>query len=203
MDVILASSNKNKTIELQNIFGGKINLMDLQDINFKDKIEETGNSFIENALIKCKAVYDKIKKPVLSDDSGLCVDVLGGKPGVYSARYGGPGLNDKQRYEFLLEKVKAVTDEASISGGLGASFVCALVLYVSSSKIYIIQEEFKGEIVFTPVGENGFGYDPVFYVPELKKTAAQLSKDEKNNISHRGRAAKLMSMVINNSVLYE
>ena len=127
----------------------------------------------------------------MADDSGLCVKTLHGEPGIFSARYGGKGLTDKQRYEYLLKNIKEKDD-------LSASFICALVLYINPNNIYIVQEEVKGEITFEPRGNNGFGYDPVFFIPEFGKTAAELTNDEKNSISHRGKAAKMMKKIIDN-----
>lgn len=190
-EIILATSNQHKKKELTEIFNNKINFKTLNEIGFNDKIIENGKTFIENSLIKCRAVFNAIKKPVMADDSGLCVKTLHGEPGIFSARYGGKGLTDKQRYEYLLKNIKEKDD-------LSASFVCALVLYVNPNNIYIVQEEVKGEITFEARGNNGFGYDPVFFIPEFGKTAAELTNDEKNSISHRGKAAKMMKKIIEN-----
>ena len=188
-EIILATYNNNKKKEFLNLFGSNIKLKTLKEINFNQKIIEDGKSFIENAIKKCEAVYKKINKPVIADDSGLCVEALNGEPGIYSARYGGQSLNDTERYQYLLSQIKGIKN-------LNASFVCALVLYFNKNKMYIIQEEVKGEITFTPKGNNGFGYDPIFYIPELKKTTAELSDNEKNKISHRGKAALIMKNII-------
>ena len=190
-EIILATSNQHKKKELTEIFNNKINFKTLNEIGFNDKIIENGKTFIENSLIKCRAVFNAIKKPVMADDSGLCVKTLHGEPGIFSARYGGKGLTDKQRYEYLLKNIKEKDD-------LSASFICALVLYINPNNIYIVQEEVKGEITFEPRGNNGFGYDPVFFIPEFGKTAAELTNDEKNSISHRGKAAKMMKKIIDN-----
>ena len=190
-EIILATSNQHKKKELTEIFDNKINFKTLNEIGFNDKIIENGKTFIENSLIKCRAVFNAIKKPVMADDSGLCVKTLHGEPGIFSARYGGKGLTDKQRYEYLLKNIKEKDD-------LSASFICALVLYINPNNIYIVQEEVKGEITFEPRGNNGFGYDPVFFIPEFGKTAAELTNDEKNSISHRGKAAKMMKKIIDN-----
>lgn len=191
-NIILCTNNEHKLKELSAIFGNKVSLTSLKDINFHDDIIENGNSFIENALIKCETVFKNIQKPVMADDSGICVNALDGKPGIYSARYGGEGLSDKERYQYLLHKLDGKDD-------LNASFVCALVLYLNPNRIFIVQEETKGIITFTPKGNNGFGYDPIFYLPDLNKTAAELSDKEKNRISHRGKAAKKMSLILKNT----
>ena len=188
-EIILATYNHNKKRELSNLLGSNIKLITLDEINFNENIVEDGKSFIENALKKCESVYNITKKPVIADDSGLCVETLDGGPGIFSARYGGQELNDTERYQYLLSQIKDIKN-------LNASFVCALVLYVNKNKIYIIQEEVKGQITFDPKGNNGFGYDPIFYIPELKKTMAELSEKEKDQISHRGKAAKIMKNII-------
>ncbi|MCK4798750.1 MAG: RdgB/HAM1 family non-canonical purine NTP pyrophosphatase [Spirochaetes bacterium] len=188
-EIILSTFNQHKTKELSKIFGDDIRLITLRQLDFKEKIVEDGSSFIENSIIKCKQVYKKFKKPVMADDSGLCVDALNGEPGIFSARYGGQGLSDVQRYEYLLKQLKGASN-------LDASFVCALVLYINFNRIYIVQEETHGKITFKPRGQNGFGYDPILFLPELNKTFAELSDDDKNKISHRGKAAWIMKRVI-------
>ena len=188
-EIILSTFNNNKAKELSTIFGNNLQLVTLKQINFTEKIIENGKSFIENSIIKCESVYKRIKKPVMADDSGLCVASLGGGPGIYSARYGGDGLNDTQRYQYLLSQLK----DASL---LDASFVCALVLYINPNRVYIVQEEVCGIITFEPRGKNGFGYDPIFFLPEFGKTTAELSNNEKNKISHRGKAARMMKNII-------
>jgi len=188
-EIILATFNEHKKKELEKIFNHKITLLTLNDIGFKGKIIENGKTFIDNSLIKCEVLYKQFKKPVLADDSGLCVDVLMGAPGVFSARFGGDGLNDNERYLYLLKILKGEKNRH-------AHFVCALSLYINPSVVFVIQEELSGEIIDMPRGQKGFGYDPVFYIPELKKTAAELTEDEKNKISHRGKAAILMEKII-------
>jgi XTP/dITP diphosphohydrolase len=188
-EIVISTNNHNKLKELSSVFGSGIKLMTLKEVNFHEKIIEDGKTFIENSLKKCIAFYDKIKKPVMADDSGICVAALDGAPGIFSARYGGDHLSDKERYEHLLHAVKDKKD-------LNASFVCALVLYINPNRIYIVQEETKGLITFEPKGSNGFGYDPIFYLPELKKTAAELTDSEKNEVSHRGKAAREMKKII-------
>lgn len=188
-EIILATFNKNKKQELLNIFGNDIKLKTLDEADFNKKINENGKSFIENSIIKCESVFKEINKPIIADDSGISVAALNGAPGIYSARYGGQGLNDIQRYQYLLKKLKK-------SDNLSASFVCALVLYINKNKIYIVQEEVKGIITFEPKGNNGFGYDPIFFIPGLNKTMAELSEKEKDEISHRGKATRIMKEII-------
>ena len=174
-EIILCTFNENKKKELSDIFDNDIKILSLKDINYKEQIIET--------------VYKSLKKPVMADDSGLCVEALNGEPGIYSARYGGKNLNDIQRYKYLLNNLEK-------SDNLNASFVCSLVLYINPNRIFIIQEEIKGQITFNPSGNNGFGYDPIFYLKDKKKTMAELSSDEKNKISHRGKAAMAMKNII-------
>lgn len=188
-EIIIATNNKHKVKELSEIFGKNIYLKTLKDVNFKGNIVENGKSFIENSLIKCKTVYKELQQPIIADDSGLCVEALNGGPGILSARYGGKGLTDVQRYQYLL-------DQINDNGNLNASFVCSLVLYINPNRTFIFQDETKGEIIFEPKGANGFGYDPIFYLPEYNKTMAELSSEEKNKISHRGKAAKLMKKIL-------
>lgn len=190
MELILATRNKNKLKEFKEIFT-EINLLSLDDIGFKGELIEDGNSFIENSLKKCLNVYNVTKLPVMADDSGLCVEALNDEPGVYSARYGGKNLTDKERYMFLLKNLEGFNN-------LNASFVCALVLLINPNRVYIIQEEIKGLITFQPRGENGFGYDPIFFLPEYNKTMAELPLDLKNKISHRAKASKIMKEILNN-----
>ncbi len=188
-EIIIATNNKGKIEEFNDIFENKIILRTLKEVGFEGEIIENGNTFIENALIKCKTIYDIYKKPVLADDSGLCVNALGGAPGVFSARYGGEGLTDKERYLLLLKNLEGKNDRT-------AAFVCSLVLYKNPNQIYVIQEEFKGEITKNPRGENGFGYDPVFFLKDYDKTVAELPNEIKNKISHRAKASFLMKKII-------
>lgn len=187
--IIIATGNSHKTEEFKKIFSGSLIIEDLKTLNFKEEIIENGLTFIDNALIKCRTVYEKYKLPVLADDSGLSVNALNGQPGVLSARYGGENLNDRDRYELLLTNMKDMKDRS-------ASFICALVLYLSPNRIYIVQEECSGIIADVPSGAGGFGYDPVFFLPQFGKTMAELSSSEKNSISHRGRASEAMKNII-------
>jgi XTP/dITP diphosphohydrolase len=193
-EIILATNNDNKKKEFSEIFGSGLTLYTLKEKGFKEQIIENGRTFIDNSLIKCKAVFKEYKKPVLADDSGLSVEELKGAPGIFSARFGGEDLTDKERNTYLLKLLKNVTSRK-------ASFICALTLYINPNTIYIIQEELKGEIIDSPRGINGFGYDPIFYLPELKKTVAELTNEEKNDISHRGKAAKLMQKIIKEKLI--
>ena len=188
-DLIFATGNAHKADELRKVIRN-VNILTLKDINLKCDIIEDGTTFHDNALIKCKTIYDLTGKPVIADDSGLSVDQLGGAPGVHSARYGKPEFDDKQRYEYLLKNLDP-------NKPMDASFICCLILYLTPGRIYSVQEEVRGVITPTPRGEHGFGYDPVFFIPSLNKTYAELSDNEKNAISHRGKAVSVMNEIIN------
>jgi XTP/dITP diphosphohydrolase len=154
--------------------------------------EETGNTFLENALIKARALYRLVKAPVIADDSGLCVDALGGRPGIYSARYGSEGgtkLTTSERNGLLL---KELGDQPQRS----AHFVCVMALLLGEDRLYIVQETLEGIILREERGSFGFGYDPVFFIPELGCTVAELSGEAKNRISHRGKAGRIMGTIL-------
>ena len=148
------------------------------------EVEETGTTFEENAFLKAHAVMEASGLPAVADDSGLCVDALNGAPGIYSARYGGPGLDDVGRYQLLLENMRGQLDRR-------CRFVSAICCCFPDGRRVEARGECPGTLAYAPKGEDGFGYDPIFFVPEQKKTFAELSAEEKNAISHRGRALAL------------
>ena len=185
MKVVLASKNAHKLQELQDILSAQGVEVILESAAGVDvEVEETGTTFEENSLLKARAVMEASGLPAIADDSGLMVDALNGAPGVYSARYGGPGLEDAGRYRLLLENMRGVLDRK-------CRFVSAITLCMPSGDIVTARGECPGTLAYAPQGENGFGYDPIFFVPEKKKTFAQLTAEEKNAISHRGRALQL------------
>lgn len=185
MKVVLASKNAHKLQELQDILSAQGVEVILESAAGVDvEVEETGTTFEENSLLKARAVMEGSGLPAIADDSGLMVDALNGAPGVYSARYGGPGLDDAGRYRLLLENMRGVLDRK-------CRFVSAITLCMPSGDIVTARGECPGTLAYAPQGENGFGYDPIFFVPEKKKTFAQLTAEEKNAISHRGRALQL------------
>ena len=185
MKVVLASKNAHKLQELQDILSAQSVEVILESAAGVDvEVEETGTTFEENSLLKARAVMEASGLPAIADDSGLMVDALNGAPGVYSARYGGPGLDDAGRYRLLLENMRGVLDRK-------CRFVSAITLCMPSGDIVTARGECPGTLAYAPQGENGFGYDPIFFVPEKKKTFAQLTAEEKNAISHRGRALQL------------
>ena len=185
MKVVLASKNAHKLQELQDILSAQGVEVILESAAGVDvEVEGTGTTFEENSLLKARAVMEASGLPAIADDSGLMVDALNGAPGVYSARYGGPGLDDAGRYRLLLENMRGVLDRK-------CRFVSAITLCMPSGDIVTARGECPGTLAYAPQGENGFGYDPIFFVPEKKKTFAQLTAEEKNAISHRGRALQL------------
>ena len=185
MKVVLASKNAHKLQELQDILSAQGVEVILESAAGVDvEVEETGTTFEENSLLKARAVMEASGLPAIADDSGLMVDALNGAPGVYSARYGGPGLDDAGRYRLLLENMRGVLDRK-------CRFVSAITLCMPSGDIVTARGECPGTLAYAPQGETGFGYDPIFFVPEKKKTFAQLTAEEKNAISHRGRALQL------------
>ena len=185
MKVVLASHNKKKMVEMKTILSAMgVEVLSQADVGVDLEPEETGTTFAENAAIKAQAVMEATGLPAIADDSGLMVDALNGEPGVYSARYGGPELDDAGRYRLLLENLRGQTPRT-------AKFVSVITCCFPNGDVITARGECPGTIAFAPMGEGGFGYDPVFFIPGLKKTFAQLSAQEKNAISHRGRALAL------------
>jgi len=185
MKFILASQNRHKLVEMQSILekhGVEVVLQG--DMGLKVDVEETGTTFAENAMLKAKAVMEASGLPAIADDSGVCVDALNGAPGIYSARYGGEGLDDIQRYELLLQNMRGVTSRA-------AHFTSAIACIFPNGDTLEAEGICPGSIAFAPQGDGGFGYDPVFYLPQLKKTYAQLTAEEKAAVSHRGKALEV------------
>ena len=181
MKLVLASKNQKKLTEMEEILshlGVEVCLQ--SEVGVDVDVEETGTTFEENSLLKAKAVMEASGLPAIADDSGLCVDALGGAPGVYSARYGGPGLDDVGRYRLLLENMKGQPR--------AARFVSVITCCFPNGDVISARGECPGTIAFAPMGEGGFGYDPVFFYPPLAKTFGQLAAEEKSAISHRGKA---------------
>ncbi len=188
MRVVLASKNKHKLIEISKItekFGFELVLQ--SELGVDIDVEETGTTFEENSLLKAEAVMKATGLPALADDSGIAVDALNGEPGIYSARYGfDENLDDWGRLLLLLKNTEHVPD-----GQRQAQFVCVISFVTPEGKVIQARGEIHGELTREPAGENGFGYDPIFYYPPLGKTTAELSPEEKNAVSHRANALKL------------
>jgi len=187
---VLASNNKGKLREFNDMFSSmSINVLPQSEFNIEE-VEETGLSFVENAILKARNASLHSGLPAIADDSGIEVDALQGAPGIYSARFAGAGASDEDNLQKLLTELKDVpTAERT------ARFQCLLV-YMRHAKDptpVICQGTWEGVILEAPQGENGFGYDPVFFVPEKNCSSAQLSSDEKNTMSHRSKALQLLS----------
>ena len=182
MKFVLATHNPGKLKEMGDIlarFG--VEVVSPKDLGITVDVEQTGPTFAENDMLTAKAICAAAKLPAIADGSGLCVDARNGGPGVYSARYGGEGLDDKGRYMLLLNSMRGQPTRA-------AHFACAIACVFPNGDELTAEGRCDGTIAFAPIGEGGFGYDPVFFVPELKKTFGQLTAEEKSAISHRGRA---------------
>ena len=177
-DLILASNNAHKVEEIKQILTD-YNILTLKDIDFTEDIIEDGESFEENALIKARTIAEFSGKVAIADDSGLSVDKLNGHPGVRSARYS-PEQTDKKNIEKVLAELAGEQSKAK--------FVSVIAMVTPEGKEFTFRGECEGEIILEKRGTNGFGYDPIFYVPELNKTFAEISSDEKNAISHRKKS---------------
>ena len=182
MKLVLASKNAKKLAEMNDILSHLgVEVCSEADAGVDVEVEETGTTFEENSLLKAKAVMEASGLAAIADDSGLCVDCLGGAPGVWSARYGGEGLDDAARYRMLLENMRGQLTRA-------AKFVSVITCCFPNGDVLTARGECPGTIAYAAMGTGGFGYDPVFFVPELKKTFAQMTAEEKNAVSHRGKA---------------
>ena len=182
MKMVLASKNAHKLVEMKAILSQLgVDVVLESEVGVDVDVEETGTTFEENAYLKAHAVCEASGLPAIADDSGLCVDALNGAPGVYSARYGGPELDDVGRYKLLLENLRGQLDRR------GKFVSCICCCFPTGDKVEA-RGECPGTIAYAPRGEGGFGYDPVFFIPGLKKTFAELTAEEKNAISHRGNA---------------
>ena len=206
MKIYLASGNLNKKREVQELFPEHTVVIPKDEgIGFDP--EETGTTFYENSLIKAKALWEIVHCPVLADDSGICVDALDGAPGIYSSRYAGPefmkGKPDgsktpqEDQNKFIIQQTNEAISNG-FKGGRKAHYTCAMVLYMGPDRLFVCQETMEGEIIpdiAEARGSGGFGYDPLFFLPEQGKTAAELTADEKNAISPRGKASRLMKKI--------
>ncbi|HIQ77419.1 MAG TPA: RdgB/HAM1 family non-canonical purine NTP pyrophosphatase [Candidatus Faecousia excrementipullorum] len=188
MKVVLASKNAHKLQEISKITEKfDMELVLESQVGVDIDVEETGSTFEENSFIKAEAVMKATGLPALADDSGIAVDALNGEPGIYSARYGfDPSLDDWGRLELLLKNTEQVPD-----GSRQAQFVCVITLVTPEGQVIQARGEAHGELLRQPAGEGGFGYDPIFYYPSLGKSFAELSPEEKNQVSHRAQALKL------------
>ena len=189
MRVVLASKNKHKLEEISQITRKfDMELVLQSELGVDIDVEETGTTFEENSFLKAEAVMKATGLPALADDSGIAVDALNGEPGIYSARYGfDPTLDDWGRLLLLLKNTEHVPD-----GKRQAQFICVITLVTPEGQTIQARGEVHGELLRAPAGENGFGYDPIFYYPPFGKTLAQATAEEKNQVSHRANALKVL-----------
>jgi XTP/dITP diphosphohydrolase len=191
MKFLIATNNKGKLKEFNKILESLgIECISLKDMGIDIEVEETERTFLGNARLKAKELYKIAKIPTISDDSGLLVEALSGEPGVYSARYAGDECDDHKNIEKLLSNMENITNR-------NAEFRSVVYAVLDDNTELYAEGICEGEILFEKIGLNGFGYDPVFYVKEFGKSFAQLTDDEKNSISHRGRAIKQLKEKIN------
>jgi len=189
LELVLASNNQGKLREIgQMLEPLGIAVKTAAQAGFSEEVEETGHTFEANARLKACTVARALGLPALADDSGLTVEALDGAPGIYSARYAGPRASDADRSAKLLKELDQVPPEKR-----GAAFVCVMACCLPSGQVLTTEGRLGGRIALEPAGENGFGYDPVFELPERGCTVAQLSAEEKNAISHRGRALRQLA----------
>ena len=190
LEILVATNNLGKVKEIKDILDDRqIKILTMKDFPNLPKIEEDGKTYQENAFKKARKILEYTGKICLADDSGLEIDYLEGKPGIYSSRW---GSSDEERIDKVLKLLKDVPLDKR-----NAKFVCVVVLVLPDGKTYMVKEECKGIIKFKPKGKSGFGYDPIFLVPEYGKTFAELGDKLKNQISHRGKAMRKMVDIIN------
>ncbi|MBQ5519944.1 MAG: XTP/dITP diphosphatase [Clostridiales bacterium] len=188
--LILATSNKDKAREIAEILDGTpFVVTTMKEEGFDPDIVEDGKTFEENALIKARAVHELAKGAyVMADDSGLCIDALDGTPGIYSARFCGEDSTYPEKFAKIFEMLKDVPEENRT-----AKFVCSIAVVRPDGSEFTVRGEICGVLHEKPMGDGGFGYDPIFYVPEFGMTTAQMTKEQKNSISHRGKASRAMA----------
>lgn len=184
MCMAVATNNKHKLLELNQMLNEKYNLFDLEFLGYREEIIENGNSFKENAMIKSEAVYETLEIPTIADDSGLCIEALQGDPGIYSARYGGYTLNSQQKNQLILKELEGVENR-------NAYFSCCISVSGMEPETKTFEGLCRGSILEKEHGTNGFGYDPIFCYAD-GRPLAEMSTAEKNQISHRGKAVKLL-----------
>ena len=191
-DIIFATGNEGKVKEINMILAdGQIQVHTMQEAGITIEIEENGNSFEENAMIKAKEVAKHTNSIVLADDSGLEIDYLNGEPGIYSARYMGEDTSYRIKNQNLIDRLAGVPDKKR-----SARFVCVIAAVFPDGEVVTTRGVMEGMIGYQKAGENGFGYDPVFFLPEYDMTSAQLDAEKKNEISHRGKALRAMKQEI-------
>ena len=192
--IVFATTNAGKIKEIKEILADfDVEVVSINEMNITTDVEENGTTFEENSLIKARAISKLTGLPALADDSGLEVDYLNGEPGIYSARYLGRDTDYDYKNNYIIEKLKDAKDEER-----SARFVCVISLVLPDGREFVKKGVMEGKIGYEIKGENGFGYDPIFYLPQYGKTSAEISAEEKNKISHRGKALREMKEVITN-----
>jgi XTP/dITP diphosphohydrolase len=192
--LLLATTNRHKLEEYRAIFSDlPFTLLSLYDVQLDIHVEETGTTFAENAALKARAYAQASGMIALADDSGLEIDALGGAPGVYSARFAGPETSYEERFRLILERLGGLSMEQRT-----ARFRCAIAIAEPAGYCRVVEGVIEGVIAASPRGDHGFGYDPIFLVPELGKTTAEVAPEQKNRISHRGRAAQKARFLLAN-----
>ena len=190
--LLLATRNQGKIVEFRRILDaiapGEIELVGLDQFPDLHDVDETGTTFQENALLKAREMSEATGLPAIADDSGLCVDALNGDPGIFSARWAGEHSNDRANLEKVLDQLREVPDEKRTG-----YFICVAALYLPDGRTHCEEGRFIGTILHSPVGENGFGYDPIFQPEGLSISSAQMSSEEKDAMSHRGKALRAIA----------
>ena len=190
--LVLATRNQGKIREFRRILDaisqGAINLVGLEEFPHTTDVEETGKTFKENALLKAQSVCKETGLPAIADDSGLCVDALNGAPGIFSARYAGVHGDDQANNLKLLKELESIPEEKR-----GAHFTCAAALVLPDGREHVSEEIFEGSILYAPIGDQGFGYDPLFRPQGFSISSAQMSAEEKDSISHRGKSLRAIA----------
>ncbi len=195
--LIFATGNVNKMLEIKEILGElPVEILSMKEAGIEADIEENGSTFEENALIKAKEICKLAGEMVLADDSGLEIDYLNGEPGIYSARYMGEDTSYSIKNKNLMDRLAGVPDEQRT-----ARFVCAIAAAFPDGRSFVVRGTIEGMIGYEERGKNGFGYDPIFYLPEKGVSTAELSSEEKNSISHRGNALRKMRELLEHEEL--
>jgi len=191
-EVVIATRNEGKLREIKDILAPwGFNILSLKDFPWIREIIEDGSTFAENAAKKAREVARQTGRLAIADDSGLVVDALQGKPGVFSSRYGGEKATDEQKFQKLLAEMSGIPE-----GKRQAAFVCTLAVATPLGEVELLEGRCRGQIAFAPRGKHGFGYDPIFFLPELGKTMAELDPEVKNRISHRARALEKLKELL-------